>query len=457
MAKPSTTPRTRRRKTGKQSNVDMVPIDREQLRQLRDVREWTQEDLAEKTSISVQTISRLERESHVTSTSVLAALAKAFSVPVGLLLGERVGQWSKSLPGNTADALDQFLERLHTRSADVPKFLNSLTGLLARGTTVLTISESCVEKEEEILGIYASMIVCYETGRWQQMKDWSQTLIKKAQGLGRPCLAAVGHAYAAKALRNIGDEEAAAAELNDLPEGAESFTLSRLRGKITQREDSTKDALHKAMEHYTRSQKLLLGSQRGDLICLVEKMKLYRNTASCCLRLASEKEQPKQNLKRAKEAIDQAKKTLAELEGISPYAANKERSFLALKQAQLKEAEGSPEKAAQTALQAYAQAKKEQQKHQEAKVVMYLVHACCKAGYYKRAVTFYAELQKHKGRFTPPLLRMYDWWVQDHEEQLVEYWPNKIENQGAKQPITFDPGHEIVIDESPFKLSGESK
>jgi XRE family transcriptional regulator, regulator of sulfur utilization len=56
------------------------------LRELRHAREWTQEDLAERSGMNVVQISHLERGRNEAKISTILRLAKAFGITAGELL-----------------------------------------------------------------------------------------------------------------------------------------------------------------------------------------------------------------------------------------------------------------------------------------------------------------------------------------------------------------------------------
>ena len=64
----------------------MRDFDRARLRQLRDEREWTQEQLAERARLHSQQVSDYERGHRAPSTQNLASLAKALGVAMEALL-----------------------------------------------------------------------------------------------------------------------------------------------------------------------------------------------------------------------------------------------------------------------------------------------------------------------------------------------------------------------------------
>ncbi len=106
----------------RKADPELVAAIASQLRTLRQRRGWSQEELAERSGIQVETISRCENQRLTPTLPTLEALAQAFEVTVASLLGEGgdrpvlnerelrlLGSWRALSPG-AQEALLVFLE-----------------------------------------------------------------------------------------------------------------------------------------------------------------------------------------------------------------------------------------------------------------------------------------------------------------------------------------------------------
>ncbi|HUT56849.1 MAG TPA: helix-turn-helix transcriptional regulator [Phycisphaerae bacterium] len=452
------------RKKREASRVPIAPVDNMHLKKLRLAKKWSQKHLSKMTKISLPTIARLEQNPQPTTTSVLAALARAYDVPIGTLMGEQVSDISRcaASPG-TINHLVKFLNQVFLAGPAVPELLGAMTVFLGADFKKVATTACSMEREEEVLGLWSSIIAAYKNADWDHMCENIGAFIDLAHKMGRPYLAAVGHVYAAKAWRNRGTRDAvgeAKRELQKVPENAESFTLSRLAGKTMEQEERFGEAL----TEYRKAWQLIEITHRRDLVYAIEKTKLFRNLSGVHLQIAracAEKGRVKAkqlHLKEARKHFERAEKALADLNKHSEYAGKIERMKLTLRRAQLLEAEGDLTAAANTAVESYRQSKDAGQEHSIAKSVMYLVHICCVAGEYDRAWVYFKPLWQNRKQFTPPLKQVFDCWVGKHFKNLCREAQKNTSKDKEMTPVVFKPKMPITIDESgPIRFNARRK
>ena len=259
------------------------------LRRLRANRELSRREVAQGAGVSLQTVARLELSLHSvpTTTDTLVQLANFFHVPCGYLLGESFASIDGfGLSDELRKVLEKFITKLRGLGNNPIETLGKLALLLETNKVELT-SEANISLEEEILGLWWSVVSAYQQGDWAMMITKSERLINIAESLGRMYLAAIGHAYKAKALRNKGGEgflKSSEGELRDIlaTETYQSGLTCRMIGKVYSREGKHDEA----MREYKKAEKFVSESKRSDALFFLEKTKLLRNIARSHDRLA---------------------------------------------------------------------------------------------------------------------------------------------------------------------------
>jgi len=377
------------------------------LKELRKKAGLSRHELFEKTGISVQTIARLEQNNVVTATDTLVKLADYFKRPYGYLLGEETPSLEKySLSPELKSILIKFLDKLMEAKSSPLELLDAVCVLIdAQAGQVGT--RKGIEEEEEVLGLWWSIISAYEQSKWDTMIVKSKALICLAEALGRVHLAALGHAYTAKAVRNIAGEHAgenAEDELRKIPHEKEfqSALVFRMFGKIY----SQAERLDEALKEYQKAESLMIESRRDDTLFLLERAKLLRNL-SCVHRKLAEKagesgdqegkaghlEEARKYLERCGDSIGRFAKTIEHEAGI-------EKLLLTYSWAWYYKVAGRREDAIDSAKQALKLAEQLEQAEYAAKIKMFLFHLYMEIGRKEDAIQYYGvifPLEKYSG------------------------------------------------------------
>lgn len=444
--KPRPTGGIRAKSTRGKTQVPVTPVDAEALRRLRSQLDWNQEQLCEKSRVSIQTISRLEREPNVADTSTVVALAKALGVPVGTLLGEEPGNLDKvTAPPEVMRHLEEFVNRLFRTAQGTTKFLDAFTRYLEGDPDKVVTVMGTIDVEEEILGLWSSILHAYEGTDWGLMVQKTNALAEVAQRVGRPYLGAVAHAYAAKALRNTGNPGAmrqARSMLEKVPESARSPLLSRLRGKILEREEN----LEGALKCYEESLELSKKSPREDMLYALEKVKLLRNLVDLRVKMArrcnpEQKEARSTHLQVAGEYLPLAEAAIKVLRTHSANTAEMEEGMLSFSRARHLEAQGRFEEARKLALVILNRQVAARSLYSVAKTHMFLIHVCIEAEKLDEACTLYASLRPLRPYFTRRLWMYHEEWVKPQEETIRKHLPK---GRPEVVPAKFEPPSAIL-------------
>ena len=446
---PNRTSQTDRRDTRNRGprKILRIPIDSQRLKKLRLRMGWKPIHLANKSGVSIQTICRLEQASEVTDTSTLVALAKTFNVPIGTLLGEKRLDLSQySIQPEIEEALKPLLNQLF-QTPDLPNVLGRLTEFLKTGSPEkLSSMDYNISTEEEILGRWTSLIVAYENAEWEKMFEHANTIIKLGTDLNRPYLESIGHAYAAKAHRNMGkdeDQEKAREELENIPVEINSAIVYRLNGKIL----AKRDELDEARDCFEKAEQLFKTQpSRNNYLYALEKTKTLRNLARCHTRIANpvdaEKtgrtlpENPTYHLDKAEKYLKETKKSLDELKNHCIRTWRIEEMLLQSARFHLAKVQGDYPKAIGHALKGLRLAKNAEANYGNAKMRMFLVHAYTELGEYENAFSLYSTLKANIFRFPAPLKKSYKDWVEPKREEL-----DRWEKEACKKepPKAFRP------------------
>jgi putative transcriptional regulator len=114
----------------------------ERIRQLRDERSWTQEELGDLIGVRANTISRWERGRHLGSGEHLEKIAAAFELTVAEFMGHLAP--NNDRPRSSPSDLRAQLDRME---AEIIRIREMLTELLARGARLKV--ESAVNEVEK--------------------------------------------------------------------------------------------------------------------------------------------------------------------------------------------------------------------------------------------------------------------------------------------------------------------
>lgn len=366
-----------------------------------------------------------------TRTDKLLKLADFFKVPCGYLLGQDVLDLSQY---NLGDELKKkviaFLEKL-TAAKNPLRLLEAIYVFLdttepdSIGTL---IAKQGICEEEEILGLWWSIVSAYQRGDWKTMINKSDALINIGEALGRPYLVALGHTYKAKAIRNQGGKEAvekAEKELKQVLEGEryQSALTCRLIAKIYSRRQQQE----KALEECIKAEKLMNQGSRDDALFLLEKVKLLRNIASRNIELARKAknqnnepgaaehlERVENYLKSCRDAIDQLEKQLKE-------EANVERMLLVFCSARYFEVTGKTNASIKSAKEALELAEKLGQDDYAVRVRMFLCHIYVEQGDKDRAIHYYGSLMPLQDYSSGKFEWQYQRYIGRDEEKIRGY------------------------------------
>lgn len=403
----------------------------DRLRTLREQMKLSREELATKADISLQTIARLELTNAVSGTDTLAKLANILKVPCGYLLGEEVLNLSEfSIPGEFQKKVAGFLEKLMaTRNPSqllegLSIFLSSQQPDRIEGL----LQTAGISEEEEVLGLWWSIVSAYQHGDWDTMIAKSQTLIDLAEGLGRPYLAALGHAYKAKAVRNKGGRDAikkAEEELNEIlrAEKFQSALTCRLISKICSRQQNDLEAL----QWRKKSEELMLKSNRDDALFLFEKVKLFRGIASANVELARNAKKDNiesavsEHLAEADAYLKLCKDAISRLEKQLEREAKVERMLLAFCTARYLEVSGKAESAVKSAKEALELAAEVGQESYAVRIRMFLCHMHVEIGKKDEAIHYFGSLIPLQNYSSGRYGWQYQKYIGPHEDTLREY------------------------------------
>lgn len=400
------------------------------IRELRKKRGLRQEDVSRETGISLQTISRLERKSAVAGTNKLVKLANFFGVPYGYLLGEEAPRLSEYVAGReTRSGVEKLLSMLSGSRHKPAKMLEAFCAFLDADPQNLARSSGTMEEEEEILGLWWSIMSAYERGSWEYMISKAEALLRLGERLGCLHLVALARAYKAKAIRNTGTSTSlkeARQELEMIPkesDGFESALIDRLSAKVLAREGKLKEALAKCK----RAEELMKKSSREDVLFLLEKTKLMRNIAVLNGRLARKDEADKDraakpiHIKEAEKYLDRCQDAIDNLSKYLKRGAKVERMLLAFAKARHFEIQSELEKALKSAKMALQFSEKLGEPGYGVRVKMFLVHVCMQLGYKEEAARYYGSLLPLRKYRTGWFEHHYTRWLEPYEKRISEY------------------------------------
>jgi len=419
----------------KDSENDKVGcIDNQRLRNLRKKVDISQAKLAKNIGISLQGISRLERHPTVITTETLVRLARFFEVPCGYLLGETEIELTKyAADDQLAKKIRELLDRIV--SVDRRMLASTINDfmLLVEAKSKEPEQPGSIVYEEEIVGLWWSIISAYQRCDWRTMIGKSNRLIEMAGGLKRPYLVALGLSYKAKALRSLG----AVSELQQAESiltraekdvGMESALIHRMRGKVLVRQKRFQDAL----EEYSIALKEVESSKRNDALFHLEKTKLFRNLSTVHQRLAKESfkdgkmDERKKHLDEAMDFMGKCKESISHLAEHTREEAKTEEILLYSCEANFNEACDRRDAALRSAEKTLEKAIQLKNDGIATRTRMYLFHLNMVSNHEHNAMKYLVELfplEKYRhGRFA----RHYENFVKKYEDEIESYIKEQI-------------------------------
>jgi len=403
-------------------------VDSKRLMRLRTEQNLSRRELASQAHVSLQTVARLELNRVVTTSNTLVKLAYFFGVPCGYLLGEDVTNTDEyGLNEELQGSIRRFLEKLPLDADKASDLLDEICIFVGRKGSLLATKEGMSE-EEEVLGLWWSIASAYQEGEWDTVISRSQELINIAEKLGRPFLAAIGHAYKAKGLRNKGGIrflKNAEKELNEKLKGRkfQSAFTCRMIGKMYSREELYEEALRQ----YKKAETLMSESSRRDALFVLERTKLFRNIATTHGWLARKAEQnnneseKNNHIGEAEKYIALCENSIKDLEKQVKRPADIERMMLTKCIAIHLEDSGKLWPAKDKAEEALQRANELGEKHYAARVRMLLFHLYMRLKKKEEAVQHLGSLFPLRRYKTGHFRWHYEKLVKPHEREMLEY------------------------------------
>jgi transcriptional regulator with XRE-family HTH domain len=398
------------------------------LRKLRDKNDLSRKELAKRVGVSHQTIARLELKNEVAGTDTLGKLADFFKVPCGYLLGEdSLDLGTYSIGDELMQKVVEFLDKIMGARNGPAPLLDSMCMFIDSQYDKLGTKEG-ISEEEEVLGLWWSIVSAYSRGKWKVMIAKSEGLIRLAEALGRPNLAALGHAYKAKAIRNSGSKDAikrAENEIRTLLEGEkfQSALTCRLIAKIYSRQKQP----IKALDECLKAEKLMEESDRDDALFLLEKVKLLRNIASRNVDLAREMKKDRKKslvsdyLLKADTYLKLCDGAISNLNKQLEMEAKTERMLIEFCRARYFDVSDNSDRAISCAEEVLKIARELDQESYAVRVRMFLCHIYVERVEKDKAIHYYGSLlpmrKYSKGRFR----WQYERYVKEHEEMIQAY------------------------------------
>lgn len=436
-------------------------VDGELVKAYRKRRNWKRKDLARHAGITFQAVARLERNPCIVTTTTLCGLARALEVPIAALLSQDVELPERrgshlAFPGlqsSMAELLDELREW-----DDPAQQLSALARQLAQARSERKARHDSLAKEEEILGRWLSLIASYESANWARMIKHADALVELAMELRRPHLAALARAYAVKARRNKAttqDKRKARERFDRIPETRDSFLILRLRGKLLIRDGR----LQEAMRCFQDAHRIAKNQDdRDDCLYVLERAKLFRNLASCHMRLAHPPEydpppeplspDANEHLCKARDRLEQCAKAIPPLKQHCPQAHLVETMLLWGAKARLARLRREYSTATGNALKAEAVARAAGADYGLVKMRMMRLLCYCENNDHQKAQRLYARLEQERPNFTLPLEDAYRKILARHRQALTRRAPAKRSTRcPSKWPQVYRPVEDVTREE----------
>ncbi|MFC1783451.1 hypothetical protein ACFL02_07680, partial [Planctomycetota bacterium] len=357
----------------------------------------------------------------------LVKLSDIYNVPCGYLLGEDFLKFEDYVGSPEVIAkITKLLRILSNKVRYSPtEVLEALCSFLEADPQKLGNSAGSMVEEEEIFGLWWSIMTAYKNGDWHCMIEKTDDLLRMSEKLGRPFLAAIARIYKAQAFRNFGGEEnleKAEKEFNMLPSDSnvfESALINRLKAKLLRR----REKLAEAIDYCKKAENLTNASSRGDALFLLERVKLMRYIAVLHSRLAKMKgdhdnEDKSNHNSIADKYFKICEGAIRDLEKYHEQDAENEKMLLSFAKARHFYNLGKLEDSLKFAELSHEIATESKDENYAIKVKMYLVHILNEMNLEDKALNYFATLLPKREYIKVEFKKRYEDWFRPYEKKL---------------------------------------